>query len=201
MREIAPGWFHWSATHPVHGHTTHSSFVEPAGIVLDPQLGDAGLDVLDGRVPEKVVLTNRHHYRSSADFVEAFGVPVLVCEAGLHEVQGRPGVATFAWGDEIAPGVKAIEIGAICPDESALLIAHGDGALACADGVVRHDGELGFVSDDLIGEDPAAVKAGLRTRYLEVCEQHEFELLLLAHGEPSARGGRDELRAFATGSL
>ena len=79
------------------------------------------------------------------------------------------------------------EVGAICPDECALHIAAGPGALACADGVVRwREGDpLGFVPDGLIGDDPEAVKAGLRAAYARIADELEFDALLLAHGGPA----------------
>jgi hypothetical protein len=198
MHEIAPGYFHWSARHPRIGVTVHSYFVEPAGIVLDPILGEEGLDVLDGVRPEKVVLTNRHHYRHAEAFADGFDIPVLVCEPGLHEVEGRPGVVPFAFGAEVASGVTAIEIDVICPDETALHIAHGSGALAVADGVMRDaDGALCFVPDEYIGDDPAAIKAGLRDAYRRVASEREFDLLLLAHGAPVVGGARELLLEFA----
>jgi hypothetical protein len=200
MHEIAPGYFHWSARHPTIGQTVHAHYVEAAGMVIDPILPKEGVDVLDGRRPERVVLTNRHHYRGAAALADAFGVPVLVSEPGLHEVQGRPGVETFAFGDEIAPGVTALEVGVICPDETALHIAHGDGALAVADGVMRDgDGRLCFVPDEYIGDDPETIKDGLRAAYRRIVAEHDFELLLLAHGEPVVGGGATLLGSFAEG--
>ena len=93
------------------------------------------------------------------------------------------------------------EVGAICPDECALHIAAAPGTLACADGVVRwHEGDpLGFVPDDLLGDDPEDVKAGLRAAYARIAGELEFEALLLAHGGPMASGGREALAAFASG--
>ena len=60
-----------------------------------------------------IVLTNRLHYRQS----EAFGCPVLCHEAGLHEFDGGEAVEGFAFGDELAPGVTAVEIGVLTPEE------------------------------------------------------------------------------------
>ena len=94
------------------------------------------------------------------------------------------------------------EVGAICPDECALHIVAAPGTLACADGVVRwHEGDpLGFVPDDLLGDDPEDVKAGLRAAYARIAGELEFEALLLAHGGPIASGGREALATFARGS-
>ena len=80
------------------------------------------------------------------------------------------------------------EVGAICPDECALHIAAGPGVLACADGVVRwREGDpLGFVPDGLLGDDPEAVKDGLRAAYARIADELDFDALLLAHGGPVA---------------
>jgi hypothetical protein len=45
-------------------------------------------------------------------------------------------------------------------------------------------------------DEPEQTKAGLRSAYGRLLEL-EFELLLLAHGEPVMRAGREALRAFA----
>ena len=66
---------------------------------------------------------------------------------------------------------KAIEIGAICPDEGALYVAREGGIVACADGLVRDgDGPLSFVPSAYMGADPSAVKAGLRQAYARLME-------------------------------
>ena len=92
-------------------------------------------------------------------------------------------------------GVIAHEVDAICPDETALHIpAHG--ALAVADGIVRWGAQDGltFVPDSLMDE-PEQTKQGLRDAYRGLLEL-DFELLLLAHGDPVLADARRELRAF-----
>jgi hypothetical protein len=94
--------------------------------------------------------------------------------------------------------VVAHEVGVLCPDESALHVAHGRGALAVADGVVRWGSPaLTFVPDHLLGEDPPAIKRGLKESYARLADLG-FDVLLLAHGDPVVGGGADALRAFAT---
>jgi hypothetical protein len=193
MNEIQPGLLHWTAFRDTIGQDVHSYFHVPSGTLLDPMEPIEGLDALGGR-PQRIVLTNRHHYRDSARFIEAFGCPVLCHEAGLHEFDG--GVEGFAFGDELAPGVVAHEVGVLCPEETALHVAGT--ALAFADALIRgRHGELGFVSDWLLGDDPAAIRQGLRERFHALADELEFEALLLAHGEPVRRGGRSALRTFA----
>jgi hypothetical protein len=199
MDEIIPGVFHWSAFHEGIRMQVHSALVRDAGVLIDPMLPPGGPEAVErlGR-PERIVLSNRHHYRHSAAFVEAFGCPVPCHEAGLHEFEGGPEVQGFAFGDEIAPGVRALEVGAICPEETALHLAPGRGALACADGVIGGRSGLQFVPDGLLGDDPEGVKQGLREAYRKLLDE-AFDALLLAHGNPVPTGGKERLRRFVTG--
>jgi hypothetical protein len=192
MQEIAPGIHHWTALHPKIHQQVSSYWIEPAGLLIDPLFeGDppGGLDV------RHVVLTNRHHFRSA----DALAVPARVPAKGMHDYEGSGRrVEPYVGGDELAPGVEAVEIGGICPDECALVIAHGGGAIAFADGLVRNgDGPLGFVPDSLIGDDPAGVHAALKAAYRELLDR-DFEHLLLAHGDPWVGGGKEALRAFVS---
>jgi len=191
MDEIQPGLLHWTAFHEGIRQEVHSAFHVPSGTLIDPMEPPEGRDAIE---PRRIVLTNRHHYRHSA----RFGCPVLCHEAGLHEFGDGREVEGFAWGDEIAPGVTALEVGVLCPEESALHLAAGGGAVALADAAIRgRHGELGFVPDSLLGDDPQAIRDGLRAAFRRICDEHEFESLLLAHGDPIANAGRSALRTFA----
>jgi hypothetical protein len=199
MDEIQPGLLHWTAFHDGIGADVHSAFHVPSGTLIDPMEPDGGLEAVDrAGHPERIVLTNRHHYRHSDRYRAAFDCPVLCHEAGLHEFEGGPHVDGFAWGDELARGVTALEVGVLCPEESALHIADERGALAFADSVIGgRSGRLRFVSDYLLGDDPAAIRDGLRASFRRLCEEREFDTLLLAHGDPIVTGGRSALREFA----
>jgi hypothetical protein len=200
MDEIQPGILHWTAYRDTIGADVHSYFHVPSGTLIDPMEPSGGLDAVARHArPQRIVLTNRHHYRHSDRFSAEFGCPVLCHEAGLHEFDDGREVEGFAWGDELAPGVTALEIGVLCPEETALLLETGDGAVALADAAMRgRHGELRFVSDGLLGDDPQAIKEGLRAAFRRVCDEHEFASLLLAHGDPIAAGGRSALLTFAT---
>ncbi len=146
--------------------------------------------------PEHVYLTNRLHYRGSDRFVEAFGTTVWCHSAGLHEFGPAPRVRGFEHGDELPGGIRALKVGALCPEETAPLIPAGGGALALGDSAIRVNEHLEFVPDALMGEDPKAVKRGLRLAF-SVLLKERFEHLLLAHGRPFVKGGRDALRRIA----
>jgi glyoxylase-like metal-dependent hydrolase (beta-lactamase superfamily II) len=96
----------------------------------------------------------------------------------------------------VAPGIVALEVDAICPEDTALHVEAGEGLLAFADGLIRSgDGSLAFVPDFLMGDDPGEVKRGLRDALRRLVEL-DFDSLLFAHGEPLVGGGKSALRAF-----
>ena len=199
MEELQTGLLHWTAYHEGIGQDVHSAYHAASGTLIDPKLPRGGLAAIErhGR-PQRIVLTSRHHYRDSDAIREAFGCSVLCHEAGLHEFEGGPQVDGFAFGDELADGVRALEVGVLTPEETALHIAAGDGAVTLADAAIRgRQGELGFVSDGLLGDDPQAIRSGLRDAFRRICDAVEFDTLLLAHGEPIRHGGRSALRTFA----
>jgi hypothetical protein len=198
VEELLPGVWHWTAYHERIRQDVHSHYLEAPRALLDPMVPEEGLAWFEGdRRPERILLTNRHHLRHADRFVEAFGCPVLCTEAGLHEFgEGDPPVEGFAFGDDVAPGVTALEVGAICPDETALH-APGSSLVAMADGVIRYGEELSFVPDFLLGDDPEGVKQGLRASFRSLCDQVEFDNLVMAHGDPVLGGARKALADFA----
>jgi hypothetical protein len=200
VRELVPGIHHWTARHPRIKIRVSSYYLEPAGVLLDPILPeDVALDWFAERdpAPQQIVLTNRHHYRHSDEFREALGgIPVRASSPGMHEFEDGPQVDPFEFGDELAPGVRAIEIGGICPDDTALHIDLAGGTIAFADGLVRPPGggPLSFVPDGLMGE-PERDKQALRDSLRGLLER-DFENLLFAHGDPLVGGGKQALREF-----
>jgi hypothetical protein len=196
MDEVLSGVWHWTAEHPDIHATVHSHWVPASRALIDPLVPpDVGMEPFRGDPPDRVLLSNRHHLRHSERFAEQLGCAIECSKPGLHEFEGVPEVEGFDFGDEVAPGIQALEVGAICPDESALLIRDA-GALVIADGIIHRDGEMRFVSDGLLGDDPETVKEGLRRAYSRLLD-HEFDNLLFAHGDPLVGGGKEALRGFA----
>jgi hypothetical protein len=195
VREIVTGVWHWTGTHPNTGSQVSSYWVRPARAVIDALLPAEGIEAFAEEPPERVLLSNRHHLRHAEAFADRFGSVIECSKPGLHEFESGPPVEGFDFGDEVAPGVQALEVGAICPDESALLI--GDArALSIADGIRHYDGNMDFFADWLLGDDPEGVKAGLRESYRRLLDL-DFDNLLFAHGEPLIGGGKEALRRFA----
>jgi hypothetical protein len=195
MVEIAPGVWHWTALRERIGSDVSSYYLAAERVILDPMIPPEGLGWFEAHgAPEHAVLTNRHHDRDAWRLREAFGCTVHCVRNGLPELEGRGPVEPFDFGAELPGQIFVHEVDAICPDETALHIPRHR-AVAVADGVVRSDGgELQFVPDWLM-DDPEDTKRGLREAYRRLLER-DFDLLLLAHGEPVTGGAHGVLEAF-----
>jgi glyoxylase-like metal-dependent hydrolase (beta-lactamase superfamily II) len=200
MNEVLPGVLHWTAHHEGIGERVHSHFAVESAALIDPRVPEGGVEEIAryGR-PDRILLSNRHHLRHSERFADAFGCPIRCHEAGLWEFEdGGPPVQSFRFGDEVAPGITALEMGALTPEDTVFRLSAGPGALLFADGLVRRaDGGLAFVPDWLMGDDPEGVKRGLVESLRRLLDE-DFDALLFAHGEPMASGGRAALEAFVT---
>jgi hypothetical protein len=200
MREVMPGVFHWMAPHPRIQVEVSSYWLDESGVLFDPLVPvQEGLQWFTERAaaPAAILLSNRHHYRESGRFAERFGCSVHCNRAGLPEFSHGEVVQGFDVGDQLPGGVVACELGAICPDETALHVP-GKRALVIADGVVRgglhgQSGPLGFVPDSLM-DDPLATKRGLLAACARLLAELDFDHLLLAHGGPVIGDGRELLR-------
>jgi len=198
VEEILDGIYHWKAKHPNIGLEVGCHFVAGSGTAIDPLLPDEGIEWFDQHRPQRIVLSTRHHLRHAPELAERFDCPILCHESGLYEFEDGPAVEGFAFGDRLAEDVVALEMDSISPDDTTLLIEAGGGALLFADAVI-HYGGLGFVPDNLIGDDPEGVKARVRGRCAALLDW-DFAHLLFAHGEPLLDDAHEALRAFANGS-
>lgn len=202
MDEVLPGVLHWTTFHEGIGRPVHSHFYVEGCALFDPRVPEhGGLEEIarHGR-PEVILLSNRHHLRHAAAFAERFDCPIRAHRSGLHEFAGGgPDVQPFEFGDAVADGVVALEVGVLTPEDTAFRIAAGPGALLFADALIRdEDGALSYVPDALMGDDPEAVARGLTTALERLLDQ-DFDALLFAHGAPVAGGGRARLEAFVRG--
>jgi hypothetical protein len=196
MQEILPGLYRWTTFHEDIRADVSSHYVEPAGALIDPRVPDDGLDAFTGlTTPQQVVLTSGLHVRHSDRFADAFGCVVRASPEAIERHGGALDARVYEDGDEVAPGITAIHIGALAPDEYALHVDIDGGAICFADALVGYAGTLGFFSDSLLGDDPAAVKSRLRDAFSGLLTR-DFEHLLFAHGDPVIGHGKTALRRF-----
>lgn len=200
MQQVLPGVYHWTAVHPKIHTEVSSWWLEDGGVLIDPLVPpDAGLEWFEQRTnrPSAIVLSNRHHYRDSARFVQEYGCEVYCNRTGLHEFTHGEDVTGFDIGAQLPGGLVAHELDAICPDDTALYLADRR-AVFLADGVVcggpyGEDGPLGFVPDSLM-DDPERTKQGLLAACARLLQGLDFEHVLLAHGGPVIGNGRVRLQ-------
>lgn len=122
MDEVLPGVLHWTSFHEGIGQPVHSHFYVEGCALFDPRVPeDGGLEEIarHGR-PEVILLSNRHHLRHAEAFAERFDCPIRAHRSGLHEfADGGPDVQPFEFGDTVAHGVVALEVGALTPEDTA----------------------------------------------------------------------------------
>jgi glyoxylase-like metal-dependent hydrolase (beta-lactamase superfamily II) len=191
MEEIAPGIRHWKANHPNLGVDVSSYWIPDLKLLLDPI---AVPEEVEG--VELILLSCRHHIRDSLEASERFGAPVRAPRTGMHEYPEDTPIRSYDFGEPLLGGaVTAHAVGGLSPDETALHIPPVN-ALALADGAIRYGEELHFVPDRYM-DDPDKDKADLKRGFGELADQLEFDVLLVAHGDPIPSGGREALRRFA----
>ena len=199
MTELLPGLRHWRTHNSDIDHDVDCYWATSAGVsyVLDPLAPAEGLDIFDGdEAPTHIYMTNRLHDRSCDDFAQRFAATVWCPRQGLHEyADGSLDVKPFDPG-ELPGGVRSFEIGVICADEMTLLLPIDAGVLAVADSFTRYGEDIDFVPDTLMGDDPEDIKRRTKVRFLELCDEIEFDHLVFAHGTPIIGGAVDALRRF-----
>jgi glyoxylase-like metal-dependent hydrolase (beta-lactamase superfamily II) len=147
---------------------------------------------------DHILLTCRHHLRDCLDAAERFGATVRAPRTGMHDYPDDTPIQPYDFDEPFLDGaVTAYQVGGLSPDETALHIPSVN-ALSIADGAIRYGEELHFVPDQYMG-DPEQDKADLKRGFAKLADSLDFDVLLLAHGEPYPTGGREALRAFAGG--
>jgi hypothetical protein len=189
--EIAPGIRHWKATHPNLGVDVSAYWLPDLKLLLDPIAVPDEVDDVDC-----ILLSCRHHTRDSLAAAERLGATVHAPRSGMHDYPDDTPIRPYDFGDPLVGGaVIPHQVGGLSPDETALHIPTVN-ALSIADGAIRYGEELDFVPDRYM-DDPEKDKADLKRGFGELADQLQFDVLLVAHGDPIPSGGRQALRAFA----
>jgi hypothetical protein len=196
IHEVLPGILHWSARHPSAGLDSASHLLVAEGVLIDPIAPPEGLEWFDDKDVREILLTNRHHTRSSFDLQDRLGLTIRAPRTGMHDLPADR-VQPYDFGAELIAGIRPHAISETWPDETALEIP-GHRVVAIADGVTNYDG-LGFFDDSLLGDDPEAEKQRLREGFARLTNEVDFDHLLFAHGAPIIGDGRERLRRFVAG--
>ena len=192
MHEIVPGVFSWSWFAERQGYDFNGYlFRLPEGnVCVDPvEMSGDVLDQIARLGVQRIVLTNRNHFRASMKVKERTGAPIAIhsSDAAFARDRGTRIDEELRPGDQLgpltvvaAPGKSPGEVALHWPDRRILLV--GD---AC---VGKPPGECALLPDAVI-DDKARLMASLRA-----LAALEFDVLLLADGAPILSGGRAALR-------
>jgi hypothetical protein len=196
LKELSPGLWHWRALHPGIGAEVSSYYLRDERVLIDPMIPEEGLGWFSDFPPEHALLTSRHHDRHAWRFQKAFDCRIHCGAEAVEELRSRGPIEGFAFGADLPGGITACEIGAVFPEETALHIPRHR-ALACGDGAVRHPRREGltFIPEAYMNN-PAETKPQLRRSYRTLLNL-DFDVLLLAHGDPITEDGKQVLQAFA----
>ncbi len=198
MKEILKHIYHWTTFHEGIQSMVHSYYVQNSRVsfLIDPRIPKPGLNWFDKHEPPRhIYLTNRLHYRHSADFVHYFNCKVWCHQAGLHHFNRQQHVIGFKNRERLPGGVIAINIDSLCPEETVLYIPLHGGILSIADSIIRERGKLIFVPDELLGDNPKQIKIAIKAQYKKLLRR-KFQHLLFAHGQPIIGNGRESLMQF-----
>jgi glyoxylase-like metal-dependent hydrolase (beta-lactamase superfamily II) len=193
MKEILPGIFTWPWFSERHGYDFNGWFVREGALAIDPvEMPDAVLDELAGLGVQRIVITNRNHFRAAAKLKARTGARVAVhlADAGFVRKNGVTVDDNLAHGAKVGP-FTVIDAQGKSPGEIALhwperrLLVVGD---AC---VGKPPGALALLSPKVIDDLPALQQSVKRLARLEV------ETLLVGDGAPVLEGASAALRALA----
>lgn len=192
LRELIAGVESWAWPSPRFGYDFNGTYFPDARIVVDPvDPSNEELARLVAGGVDRIVLTNRNHFRAAAQLRAATGARVAVHPADAPFVRGQGVVVDddLALGQELGPfvvvgaaGKSPGEIALHWPARQLLLI--GD---AC---VGNPPGALGLLPDAVI-DDRAMLEASLRALLAL-----DFDILLVGDGVPILTGGRAALAAL-----
>ena len=197
MREILPGVLTWPWFSERHGYDFNGYLLRlPGGnLCVDPvEMPREVLEEIRALGVQRIVLTNRNHFRASMKVKERTRAPISIHPADAAFARGK-GTAVD---EELRPGqrlgpLEVIAVPGKSPGEVALhwaerrLLLVGD---AC---VGKPPGACALLPDAVI-DDKARLLDSLRA-----LAELDFDALLLADGAPIVSGGRAALRRLLEG--
>jgi hypothetical protein len=207
--QLADSLWRWTARHP-EWHPGEfgrevASFAIKAGddaLLIDPLLPPEPqpvLDLVDGLVGDRlaILITIPYHVRSSEElwrrYKDRADASIWGHEAAAKRLQDRSGFRAIEPGYELPAGVSAHTVGKPRRYEMPLYIPTHR-ALAFGDAVVEFGGALRVWSTDKVDEQRARFYRERLNPTLEPLLELDVERVLVTHGEPVLRNGREALR-------
>ncbi len=194
IQEIGPGLLYWSAYCPrVKTDLCCAAWKSPDGWVLvDPVLlseeaWEETFGAEDGAAkPVAIVLTNGNHDRAAMHYRKKLGIPIHAAPEAEETLDATVDVELS---DAPVHGLKPIPIPGGGPGETAFLSP--DGCLFLGDAVINLDSHGLALLPKKYCRDEKESRASLR-KLLD----HEFSLVIFAHGTPLRRQAKERLRAL-----
>jgi len=197
MREILPAILTWPWFSERHGYDFNGYLLRlPGGnLCVDPvDMPGEVLDEIAAAGVQRIVLTNRNHFRASMKVKERTRAPISIHPADAAFARGK-GTAVD---EELRPGqrlgpLEVIAVPGKSPGEVALhwaerrLLLVGD---AC---VGKPPGACALLPDAVIDDKPGLASS------LRALAELDFDALLLGDGAPILSGGREALRRLVEG--
>jgi hypothetical protein len=198
VKQLADGIWRWTARHPdwhpatEWGATVASFLVHHQGatVLIDPLVEDfAALDpLIDGDVVAAITIP--YHVRSAAEAVARWGGVVLGHPALRTRLPDRTPFAEAVPGEELPGGVRAHDIKRT--NERPLELP-GVRALALGDRIVGTDAGLRFWMQRQVTDERRRWYRTVAVPLLLPLAQLDVERVLVTHGPPVMRDGRQAL--------
>jgi len=197
MREILEGIFTWPWFSQRNGYDFNGYLVRLAGgnLCVDPvEMTAEVLDEIERVGVQRIVLTNRNHFRASMKVKERTGAPIAIhpADAAFAREKGTRIDEELRAGQRVGP-LEVVPAAGKSPGEVALhwperrILFVGD---AC---VGKPPGACALLPDAVIDDKPRLVAS------LRALAALEFDALLLADGAPILTGGRAALLRLVDG--
>jgi glyoxylase-like metal-dependent hydrolase (beta-lactamase superfamily II) len=197
MREILPGILTWTWFAERQGYDFNGYLLRlPDGnVCVDPvEMTEEVLREIAAEGVQRIVLTNRNHFRASMKVKERTGASIAIHPADAEFARGKgtavdgelqPGQPIGPLTVVAAPGKSPGEIALHWPERRLLVV--GD---AC---VGKPPGSCAVLPDAVIDDKPRLVAS------LRALAELDFDALLLGDGAPILSGGRAALRRLVEG--
>ena len=207
LAQLSPDVFAWSESHGTSGRRyrwfSYAIRVAEKGVfaLVDPlQASAREIHALAAiGPPTHVLLTCNWHLRNAEAYRSRWGCRVLVHKLGLAGSE-TPLDGSFQVGDQLRGAVTTIHLPGVSswPEETALLVASGDGVLIVGDAFCGERADAG-IPVGCVGKHGPSYNCAEQRRARQTARRLltlPFDCMLFGHGEPILRNARSPLERF-----